>query len=129
MISVNSAMSVDLTGQVCAESIGSRQFSASGGQVDFIRGASMSKGGKSFIAFSSTVKTKNGIQSRITPTLLNGAAVTTSKYEVQYIVTEYGIADLKFKDIPTRAKMLINLAHPDFRDELMFEAKKLGYIY
>ncbi|MCI1959512.1 MAG: 4-hydroxybutyrate CoA-transferase [Clostridia bacterium] len=129
MVSVNSAMSVDLTGQVCAESIGSRQFSASGGQVDFIRGASMSKGGKSFIAFSSTVKTKDGIQSRITPTLLNGAAVTTSRYEVQYIVTEYGIADLKFKDIPTRAKMLINLAHPDFRDELMFEAKKLGYIY
>lgn len=129
LISLNTAISVDLTGQVCAESIGTRQYSASGGQFDFVRGAKMSKGGKSFIAVTSVAHTKNGPVSKITPMLAPGSAVTSLRNDVQYIVTEYGVADLRFADIPTRAKRLIAIAHPDFRDELTFEAKKLGMLY
>lgn len=129
LISLNTALSVDLTGQVCAESIGTRQYSASGGQFDFVRGAKMSKGGKSFIAVTSVAHTKNGPVSKIAPILASGSAVTSLRNDVQYIVTEYGVADLRFADIPTRAKRLIAIAHPDFRDELTAEAKKLGFLY
>lgn len=129
MISVNNALSIDLTGQVCAESVGYRQYSGSGGQMDYIRGATLSKGGKSFIAVSSVAKTKDGPKSRIVLTLDPGSVVTSLRAEVQYIVTEYGCVNLQYCDIPTRAKRLISIAHPDFRDELTYEAKKVGYLY
>lgn len=116
LISINSALEVDLYGQVCADMIGNKQFSAVGGQVDFVRAASYSEGGKSIIAFPSTGK--KGTISRIVPRLKEGAAVTTSRYDVDYIVTEYGIAHLKGKTNTQRAEALISIAHPDFRDEL-----------
>lgn len=129
MISINNAMSIDLTGQVCAESIGFRQYSGTGGQVDYIRGATQSKGGKSFIAVSSVAKTRDGPKSRIVLTLEPGSTVTSLRAEVQHIVTEYGCVNLQFCDIPTRVKRLISIAHPDFRDELTYQAKKVGYLY
>ena len=129
MISVNNALSIDLTGQVCAESIGFRQYSGSGGQVDYIRGATMSKGGKSFIAVNSVASTSEGLKSRIVLSLAPGSVVTSLRAEVQYIVTEYGCINLQHCDIPTRAKRLISIAHPDFRDELTYEAKKVGFLY
>lgn len=129
MISINTGLSMDLTGQLCSESIGFRQFSGSGGQVDYIRGATLSKGGKSFIAMSSVANTKNGPVSKICLSLAPGSIVTTLRAEIMYVVTEYGCVNLRFCDIPTRAKRLISIAHPDFRDELTFEAKKNGLIY
>ena len=122
MISINAAIEVDLFGQVCAESIGTKHMSGTGGQVDYVRGACQSKGGKSFIAFSSTTK---GL-SKIRSTLTEGAIVTTSKNDVDYIVTEYGIAHMRGESLASRARQLIAIAHPDFRDELTFEAKKRG---
>ena len=116
LISINSAIQVDLHGQVNADTIGHTQFSAVGGQVDFVRSASLSKGGKSIIAFPST--TKKGSISRIVKGLDEGARVTTSRFDVQYIVTEYGIADLRGKTLRERKEALIEIAHPDFRDEL-----------
>lgn len=129
MISINAAVSVDLTGQVCAESIGRRQYSGTGGQLDFVRGASLSKGGASFIAIPSTVKTKEGIKSRIVLDLDQGSIVTTPRTDVQHIVTEYGVATLQFCDVPERVRRLISIAHPDYRDELTFSAKKAGLIF
>lgn len=129
LVSVNTAVSIDLTGQVCAESIGARQYSASGGQFDFVRGVKNAKNGRGFIAVTSVAHTKNGPVSKIVPTLAPGSAVTSLRNDVQYMVTEYGVADLRWADIPTRAQRLINIAHPDFRDELTFEAKKLGFLY
>ena len=129
MVSVNSAVSVDLTGQVCAESIGTRQYSGTGGQVDFIRGATLAKNGKAIIAMTSTTKTKNGVVSKIAPTLMAGSVVTSLRTDVQYFVTEYGCVNLMYCDIPERCRRLISIAHPDFRDELTHEAKKLGYLY
>ena len=126
MISINAAVEVDLWGQVCAESIGTRHLSGTGGQVDFVRGACQSKGGKSFIAFTSTAK--GGTISKIQPILTPGALCTTSKNDVDYIVTEYGIAQLRGLSLSKRVKNLISIAHPDFRDELTFEAKKRGMI-
>lgn len=117
LISINSCVQVDLTGQVASESIGYKQISGVGGQVDFVRAASMSKGGKSIIAIAST--TSNGKVSKIVNTLDMGAIVTTSRTDVDYIVTEYGIAKLKGKSLRERAMALINIAHPDFRDELL----------
>lgn len=122
MISINSAIEVDLFGQVCAESIGTKHMSGTGGQSDYVRGACQSKGGKSFIAFASTTK---GI-SKIKSTLTDGGIVTTSKNDVDYVVTEYGIAHLRGESLASRAKQLIAIAHPDFRDELTFQAKKRG---
>lgn len=116
MISINSAMQVDLTGQVNAEMIGDVQFSGVGGQVDFVRGASRSAGGKSIIALPSTAD--QGRISRICRELDAGAAVTTSRNDVHYVVTEYGIADLRGKTLQQRAEALIAIAHPDFRDRL-----------
>lgn len=126
MISINAAVEVDLFGQVCAESIGTRHLSGTGGQVDFVRGACQSKGGKSFIAFASTAQTKSGIVSKIQPILTPGGICTTSKNDVDYIVTEYGIAQLRGLSLAKRVRQLISIAHPDFRDELTFEAKKRG---
>lgn len=120
LVSINSCVQVDLTGQVASESIGSKQISGIGGQVDFIRGAAFSKGGRSIIAMPSTVK---GTASKIVARLDEGAAVTTSRTDVDYIVTEYGIARLKGCSLRERARSLISIAHPAFREELMTEFK------
>lgn len=122
MVCVNSAIQVDLMGQVNAETIGATQFSGTGGQVDFIRGASMAKDGKSIIAMPSTAC--KGKVSRIKPMLDEGAAVTTLRNDIHYVVTEYGIAELKGKTLKERAKALINIAHPNFRNELIQEFEK-----
>lgn len=121
MVAINSALEVDLTGQVCADSIGTKLYSGIGGQVDFIRGASKSEGGKPIIAIPST--TKGDTISRIVPTLKPGAGVVTSRGDVDYIVTEYGSVNLWGKTIQERAKALISIAHPKFRDELTKYAK------
>lgn len=125
-ISVNGALEVDFFGQVCAESMGTRHVSGSGGQADYVRGATQSSGGKSFIAFPSTAS--GGKISRITPTLTPGAIVTTSKNDVDYIVTEYGMAKLRGKSLSQRAKALIAIAHPNFREELTCQAKRQNII-
>lgn len=124
MVAINSAIEVDLTGQICADSIGPKLYSGVGGQLDFIYGASRSKGGVPIIALPSTAKTFT----RITPMLKHGAGVVTSRNHVRYVITEYGIADLYGKTIRQRAQSLINIAHPDFRDELTSAAKELHYI-
>lgn len=125
-ISINACIEVDLFGQVASETIGPKQFSGVGGQVDFVRGACNSKGGKSIIAMHSTAK--NGTISKIKHILTPGSVVTTSRNEVDYVITEYGVAKLKGKSISERAKELINIAHPKFREELTAEAKKLNLI-
>ncbi len=122
-ISVNACLEVDLIGQVCSESIGSLHFSGTGGQLDFVRGANISNGGKSFIAMNSTAK--NDSISKIKPILTPGAAVSTGKNDVDYIVTEYGIAHLRGKTAGERAKALIGIAHPKFRDQLLYEARQM----
>jgi 4-hydroxybutyrate CoA-transferase len=122
MVSINSALQVDFMGQVNAEMIGRDQFSGVGGQVDFVRGASRSRGGKSIIALPSTAA--KGAVSRIAPSLDAGAAVTTSRNDVHYIVTEYGAADLRGKSIRERAAALIEIAHPDFRERLAREFER-----
>ena len=121
-ISVNSALEVDLFGQVCAESVGARHVSGTGGQADYVRGASHSQGGKSFIAFPSTAK--GGAVSRIRPVLSPGAVVSTSKNDVDFVVTEFGLAKLRGMSLAQRARALIAIAHPSFRDELTFQAKQ-----
>jgi len=126
MVAVNSALQVDLTGQVCADSIGSRLYSGVGGQLDFIRGASRSEGGLPIIAISSTAR--DGTISRIVPMLDPGAGVVTGRYDVHYIITEYGVADLYGHTLAQRVRSLINIAHPAFRDQLTDAAKKLHYI-
>jgi 4-hydroxybutyrate CoA-transferase len=126
MICINSALQVDLMGQVNAEMIGTRQFSGVGGQVDFVRGACQSKGGKSIIALPATAA--RGTISRITVELDKGAAVTTSRNDVQYVVTEYGIADLRGKTLRQRAEALIAISHPGFRDILRTQAIEQGLL-
>jgi 4-hydroxybutyrate CoA-transferase len=122
MAAINSAIEVDLTGQVCSDSIGTKIYSGFGGQVDFIRGATRSKGGKPIIALPSTAK-GNKI-TKIVPTLQIGAGVVTTRADVHYVVTEYGIAYLHGKNLRQRAEALIKIAHPDFRPMLEEEAKK-----
>ena len=112
---INSAIEIDLTGQICADTIGSRQYSGVGGQIDFIRGASLSKGGKPIFAMPSL--TAKGV-SKITPFLKLGAGVTTTRAHVHYVVTEYGVANLFGKNLKERAKALIEIAHPNVRQEL-----------
>ncbi len=126
MVAVNSAIEVDLTGQVCADSIGHKMYSGFGGQLDFIRGASRSEGGKPIIALPST--TKDFRVSRIVPHLKSGAGVVTTRGDVHFIVTEYGTADLFGKTIRERAKALIEISHPNFREELNKYAKKQNLI-
>lgn len=121
MVSINSCIQVDLMGQVVSDTVGKKQFSGVGGQVDFVRGASMAKDGKSIIAMPSTAA--KGKISRIVPIIDEGAAVTTSRNDVHYIVTEYGVANLKGKTLKERGRALINIAHPDFRDKLIKEWK------
>ena len=125
-ISVNACVEIDLFGQVCAESLGTTHYSGSGGQVDFVRGANLSRGGKGFIAMTSTAK--NGQISKIKPILTPGSIVTTSKNEVDFLVTENNIVRLKGKNASDRAKLIISLAAPEFREELTFEAKKMNLI-
>jgi acetyl-CoA hydrolase len=126
MVAINSAIEVDLTGQVCSDSIGTKFYSGIGGQVDFIRGAARSEGGKPIIALPSS--TKNGTISRIVPALKPGAGVVTSRGDVHYVITEFGVAELFGKSIQERAKALINIAHPNFRDELTKYAKETFHI-
>ena len=121
LISINSAISVDLLGQVASDMMGVRQFSGTGGQLDFVRGAALSKGGKSFIALPSTA----GAHSRICATLEPGQAVTTPRTDVEYIVTEYGVARLRGLSNRERSEALINLAAPQFRDELRCRRKQV----
>jgi 4-hydroxybutyrate CoA-transferase len=127
-VAINSAIEVDLTGQVCADSIGPKFYSGVGGQLDFIYGASRSKGGVPIIALPSTTKLKDGTQiSRIVVMLKPGAGVVTTRNHVRYVVTEYGVADLYGKTIRQRAHALINIANPNFRDELRRCACELHY--
>ncbi len=126
MVAINSAIEVDITGQVCSDSIGAKLFSGFGGQLDFIRGASRSEGGKPIIALPST--TKDFKISRIVPFLNPGAGVITGRGDVHYVVTEYGYAQLFGKTLRERVKLLINIAHPNFRDGLYEYARKNNYI-
>ncbi|MDM1346937.1 acetyl-CoA hydrolase/transferase family protein [Myroides marinus] len=118
MIAINSAVEIDVTGQICADSIGANIYSGVGGQVDFMRGATRSQGGKAIIAMSATTK-KGG--NKIVPFLKKGAGVVTSRAHAQYIVTEYGVADLRGKSIVDRVHALANIAHPDFREDILRE--------
>ena len=124
MVAINSALEVDLLGQVCADTLGARQFSGVGGQLDFVRGARLSEGGKAIIALPSSAK---GV-SRIVPTLKVGAAVTTSRNDVDYVVTDFGIASLKGKTVRERMKSLINIAFPDAREELARKAFEIYHV-
>lgn len=126
MVSINSAIQVDLTGQVCADSIGTRFYSGVGGQVDFVRGAARSNGGMPIIAMLSTAR--DGQISRIVPTLDRGAGVVTTRNDVHYIATEYGVADLYGRSIRERARALIDIAHPDFREDLARQAYELYHV-
>lgn len=129
LVSISSALEVDLTGQVCADSLGNQFYSGIGDQVDFLRGAAMSKGGISIIALPSTAKTKDGICSRIVANLSDGAGLATTRADVDIIITEYGIAELQGKSIYQRVMALTQIAHPQFRSELIEEAKSRGYIF
>jgi len=126
MVSINSALGIDLTGQVFADSLGFNFYSGFGGQVDFVRGASKSKGGMPFIAFPSTAK--NGTVSRVAPFPPPGTGITTSRADVHWVVTEYGAVDLYGKTVRERVKLLISIAAPQFRDELEKFAKEHKYI-
>ncbi len=128
MVAINSAIEIDLTGQVCADSIGPKLYSGVGGQLDFIYGASRSKGGVPIIALPSDTTTSSGKRfSRITGMLKQGAGVVTTRNHVRYVVTEHGVADLYGKTIRQRAQALISIAHPDFRADLTKQARELNY--
>ena len=124
--SINSCMEVDLKGQVNSETVGGRQYSGIGGQLDHVRGSQLSEGGKSILALNSTAK--NHTISKIVPYFAPGNITTISRYDVQYIVTEYGVADLKYKTERQRAEALIAIAHPKFRDELKAKAAEMGIL-
>lgn len=125
-VSINACLEVDLLGQVCSESLGPTNISGTGGQVDFVRGANISKGGQSFLCMYSTAK--NDTITKIKPMLTEGSVVTTSKNDVDHIVTEFGVVKLKGKTASQRAKALISIAHPSFREELLAAAKKLNLL-
>ena len=126
MISVNTALQVDIFGQVCSQSIGSRHFSGTGGQLDTHRGAQLSPGGRGIIALRSTAK--DGTISTIVPVLSEGAEVTIPCQEVDTVVTEFGVAELRGRCVKDRMEALIKIAHPDFRDWLRDEAARLGIV-
>lgn len=127
MVAINTALEVDLTGQACADSIGHLLYRGIGGHTDFVRGAARSKGGKSIIVLPST--TRDGSKSRIVSHLTEGGGVATTRGDVHYVVTEYGIAYLEGKSVRERAMALINIAHPKFREELLAAAKEYHYVY
>ena len=129
MIAINSALEVDLTGQVCADSLGELLYSGIGGHADFSRGAALAKNGKPIIALPSTAQTKDGVQSRIRASLQDGAGVVTTRGDTHYIVTEYGVAYLHGKTMRERAMALIGVAHPDFRAELLQAAKRRHIVF
>jgi acetyl-CoA hydrolase len=126
MVAINSALQVDLTGQICADSIGSKLYSGAGGQVDFIRGAARSKGGLPIVAFLSTAKGES--LSRIVPMLYEGSGVVTTRNDVHYVATENGVARLHGKTVRERARALIGIAHPKFQEDLTRAAHELGYL-
>lgn len=126
MVAINSAIEIDLTGQVCADSMGYKFYSGFGGQLDFIRGAARSEGGKPIIALPSTAK--NGAVSRITKGLREGGGVTTSRGDVHYVVTEYGVVNLHGRTVRQRVELLISIAHPNFKEELERCAKEQHYL-
>lgn len=129
MVAINSAIEIDLTGQVCADSIGTKFFSGVGGQMDFIYGASLAEDGLPIIALPSTSTSKDGkIYNKIVPILKNGAGVVTTRNHIHYVATEYGIVDLYGKSIRQRSQLLTSIAHPLFREELTRTAKELNYI-
>ena len=129
IMSVNSCFGVDLRGQVCSDSLGLGNTGGIGGQLDFVRGARKANGGKSFIVMRSSLESKSGEKiSKITMSLPEGSVVSTPRHDVMYVVTEYGVADLHYKSVKESAEALIAIAHPDFREELTFEAKKYGYL-
>ena len=126
VVSINNAMEIDLTGQVASESMGSRQYTGTGGQLDWVLGAQMSRGGKSIIAITSTYRDRNGtLCSKIKPVLPLGSIVTTPRTCVQYVITEYGVANLRYKSVLERGRALIAIAHPDFRAGLARELDRL----
>jgi acyl-CoA hydrolase len=128
MISINSTMSFNLFGEAAADCIGWRQQSGTGGQADFVRGAQWSEGGKSIIATSSSF-VKNGKRiSKIVPYFAPGTAVTTTRADIHYVATEYGCIDVRALTMQDRARAMISLAHPDFREELTSQAKAVGLI-
>ena len=127
MVAINTALQVDITGQVCADSLGHQIYSGIGGQADFMRGAALAPHGKPIIALPSTAK--NGTVSRIVPRLSEGAGVVTTRGDVHYVVTEYGVAYLHGKSLRERAVALIQIAHPKFREDLLVAAKEMKYIY
>jgi 4-hydroxybutyrate CoA-transferase len=129
LCSINAGLTVDLTGQVASETIGHTPYSATGGQLDFVRGAAASKGGKSFIALKATSLKKDGtLTSRIVLNMTPGTVITTPRSDVMYIVTEYGVADLYMRSVPERVKAMISIAHPDFREELEKQAFESGLL-
>ena len=125
---INTCIMVDLTGQVASESVGLTQISGTGGQLDLIRGAKLSKGGRAFVALTATRDSKDGLVSNIRLTLPPGTAVTTPRSDAQYIVTEYGVANMRQRSLEERARSLIEIAHPDFHKELLREAQSAGVI-
>jgi 4-hydroxybutyrate CoA-transferase len=125
VVAINSAIEIDITGQVVADSVGARFISGFGGQLDFMRGAARSRGGKPVIAISSTAK--NGTVSRIVPRIKSGAGVVTTRADVRYVVTEYGVAYLHGKSVRERAEALIQIAHPKFREELNEHLRRMGW--
>jgi acyl-CoA hydrolase len=128
VVSINNTTQIDLQGQAASESDGHRHISGTGGQLQFVRGAYASKGGKSFICMSSTYDKKGEPRSRIVTALTAGNIVTTPRTDVMYVVTEYGIVNLKGKSVAERAKALISIAHPDFREPLERDAYEKNII-
>jgi acyl-CoA hydrolase len=127
-VSICNAAQIDLTGQACSESAGLRQISGTGGQLQFMRGAYASRGGKAFLCMSAAYERNGRRESRIVPRLADSNIVTTPRTDVMYVVTEYGVANLKGRSVPERARALINLAHPDFRDDLERAARDCGFL-
>jgi acetyl-CoA hydrolase len=126
VVAINSAIEIDISGQVVSDSVGPRLISGFGGQLDFMRGAARSRGGKPVIAISSTAK--NGMVSRIVPHIKTGAGVVTTRADVHYVVTEYGVAYLHGKNLRQRAEALIEIAHPKFREELNEHVREMGWV-
>ena len=128
MVSINNTTQIDLQGQAASESDGFRQISGTGGQLQFVRGAYASKGGKSFICLASTYERHGARRSRIVLSLTSGNIVTTPRTDMMYVVTEYGMVNLKGKSVAERAKAIVSIAHPDFREELERDAYEHGLI-